>query len=268
MSGREVARRAMLGAVASAFWLAGAGLSARAADQPAASPFDPSSVAAIPEVTVEAPAVVPVPGSGTDLALTTPLKQYAMTNPQLGTVRGGFTTGNGVTFNFGFEQVTTINGTIVQGVMVQNVGSTLVGNAYVLQDPSSPTCSTSACYTSVSKSVSATASHTYSVVNGKVTQGSTLSSSPGWTPNVTLDPSKPITVTSNDNCIGSYCETTIKTQLGQNGIVNSINNVADNQLINQATALSVDVSGLASAVAAEQAVHSIMTSVSGAVGIH
>ncbi len=249
MSGRGMARSAMFGAAASALWMAGASLPARAADQPISGPFGGTSIGAIPEVTVEAPVAARSPSvqAGADFVATAGLKQYAMTNHQLGTVRGGFTTGNGVTFNFGFAQVTTVNGTVVEGLMVQN------GTASAFEGTNIPTNS---CSSSCASSASASAK--YTVLNGVVISGSggqpALSTNPSFTANTTLDPSKPITVTSTANNGG----TTITTTLGQNGIVNSIQNISNNQLINQASALSISVTGLAQAIAAAQAVNSVM----------
>ena len=257
MSGRGKVRSALRGAAATTFWLAGAGLPAwAAAGQPVVGPFDASGVAAIPEVTVVAPTVLPAvalppgAGEGADLVATAGLRRYAMSNPQLRSVRGGFTTGNGVTFNFGFAQVTTVNGTVVEGLLVQNnQASALAGAFNTPQYNSSP----------VTSSASATAS--YIVLNGVVITGANgqpaLSTNPGFTPNMTPDPSKPITVTSTAN----NGATTITTTLGSNGIVNSIGNVANNQLINQATVESINVSGLAASIAAEQAANAVMRTI-------
>jgi len=248
MSGRGMARSAMFGAAASALWMAGASLPARAADQPISGPFGGTGIGAIPEVTVEAPVAARTPGvqAGADFVATAGLKQYAMTNRQLGTVRGGFTTGNGVTFNFGFAQVTTVNGTVVEGLMVQN------GTASAFQGTNISTPQCNSCTSSAS------ASAKYTVLNGVTIAGANgqpvLSTNPSFTANTTLDPSKPITVTSTANNGG----TTITTTLGQNGIVNSIQNISNNQLINQASALSISVTGLAQAIAAAQAVNSVM----------
>jgi len=120
MSSRETAIRTILGTVSVAFWLAGASMPAFADGQAKAGPFDMASFGAIPEVTVEAPSVaVPAPGAGAAAAFIAGagLKQYAMTNDQLGNVRGGFYT-NGVALSFGFQQLTTVNGQVVQSILV------------------------------------------------------------------------------------------------------------------------------------------------------
>ena len=120
MSSRETAIRTILGTASVAFWLAGASMPAFADGQAKVSPFDTASFGTIPEVTVEAPSVAaPAPGARAAAAFIAGagLKQYAMSNDQLGNVRGGFYT-NGVQLSFGFQQLTSVNGTVVQSILV------------------------------------------------------------------------------------------------------------------------------------------------------
>ncbi len=249
MSGRGKVRSALLSAAASALWLAGAGLPAHAAGQPNAGPFAASGVAAIPEVTVVAPAMLPAmvsplgAGTGADFVATVGLRQYAMSNRQLNTVRGGMELPNGAMLNFGFEQVTTVNGVVVSGILVQN------GAASAYQGTlGSTTCTACKSATSVS----------YNVTNGK----GTLSAPQGWsgTP-ITLTPGKTTTIsgTANDG------QTVVTTQLGPNGLVNSIGNIANNQLIDQSTIMTFGITGLVQSITAEQAVNSAFNSIMRAV---
>ena len=249
MSGRGKVRSALLSAVASAFWLAGAGLPAHAAGQTNAGPFTSSGVAAIPEVTVEAPAMLPAMvsplgvGTGADFVATAGLRQYAMSNHQLNTIRGGMEMPNGAILNFGFEQVTTVNGVVVSGILVQN------GAASAYQG----TLGTTACTACTSGT-----SVSYNVTNGK----GTLSAPQGWsgTP-ITLTPGKTTTITGTAN----DGQTVVTTQFSPSGIYNDIGNIANNQLINQSTIMTFGVTGLAQSIAAEQAVNSAFNSVMRAV---
>ena len=240
-----VARYAMRGAAAAALLLAGAWLPAEAADPAAAGAFDASGMAAIPEVTVEAPAR-PDSGASAGAAFVAGagLKQYAMSNRQLGAIRGGMEW-NGASFSFAFEQVTTVDGVVVSGILEQNGAASAYENMTNPVGSCSPSCSTG---TSV----------TFSVTNGTV---SPLSSSPGWTANTSFTPGTPIIGTANNG------QTIISTTLGPDGTINSITNTANGQLINQSTVLSVGVTGLAQSIAAEQAVHSIINSLTHAIGV-
>ena len=127
MSSRETAIRTILGTASVAVWLAGASMPAFADGQAKASPFDTASFGTIPEVTVAAPAVA-APGPGAQAAAAfiagAGLKQYAMTNDQLGNVRGGFYNTNGVRLSFGFQQLTSVNGKLVQSILVPNTDIT------------------------------------------------------------------------------------------------------------------------------------------------
>lgn len=253
MSARVTARNAYLGATASLFLLAGAGLPARAAVQAPPGPFDGPGLKTIPEVTVEAPAARA--GAGGDALSTAGLRQYAMTNRQLGAVRGGFTFANGVTVNFGFREVGTINGTLVEGLLVQPDGQ-----AYNYQTNIGASSCVSGCSSSVSVGSNAI------VVNGVVISGSggnaSLTVPSGWQPTNTLS----ATGGANNNPNGTPT-TTISTSIGLNGIVNSITNTANQQLLNQASAIDITVTGLAAAIAAEQAVNSVMNSITKAVRV-
>ncbi len=243
MFGRGMARYATRGAAAAALLLAGAWLPAEAADPAAAAAFDASGIAAIPEVTVEAPAR-PDPGASAGAAFVAGagLKQYAMSNRQLGAIRGGMEW-NGATFSFAFEQVTTVDGTVVSGILEQD-GTTIANETNLGAMSCSPSCSTG---TSV----------TFTVTNGT----SSLGSSTPWGANTSFTPGTPIVGTANNG------QTIISTTLGPNGTINSITNTANGQLINQSTVLSVGVTSLAQSIAAEQAVHSVINSLTHAIGV-
>jgi hypothetical protein len=229
MSGRRMARSAMFGVAASAVWLAGASLptSAATAGPAVGGPFDASGVAAIPEVTVEAPAVVSPGGAGTgaDFVATAGLKRYAMSNRQLNTVRGGFNLPGGVSMSFGFQQQTSVNGTVVQSILVP---VTQIANGIKIPV----------------------------YVTGQTSW--TSSFTPSQQPNMWLQGSgKTITVSSTANS----GQTVINTTLGA-GIVNSIANTVNGPMtINQTTTMDINLSGLAQSIAAEQAVNSVFNSV-------
>jgi hypothetical protein len=234
MSGRGMSRSAMFGVAGSAIWLAGAALPACAAGQPIAGPFDAFGAAVIPEVTVEAPLVLPPAGAravGADLVASAELTHYAMSNRQLETVRGGMSMPNGVTVNFGFQQITTVNGMVVEGVMVQN------GTASEFSTDNFPTSPCSGSGYSSGVSITTT--------NGKATLSATP---PSWTP---VSPGTAIIVKADNG------ETVINTELGPNAIINGISNIANGQVISQATIMNIDVTGLAQSIAAEQAVNAV-----------
>ncbi|HEY1855746.1 hypothetical protein [Acidocella sp.] len=50
--------------------------------------------------------------------------QYSLTDAQLGKIRGGFSLPNGISFSFGFQQETSVNGAVIQSVIVPDTALT------------------------------------------------------------------------------------------------------------------------------------------------
>ena len=242
MSSRETAIRTILGTASVAFWLAGVSVPAFADGQAKASPFDTASFGTIPEVTVEAPSVaVPAPGAQAAAAFIAGagLKQYAMTNDQLGNVRGGFYT-NGVQLSFGFQQLTSVNGKVVQSILVPNTDITSGApiTAYVMGGSVSLTTTPNVhgTYGTSSASVSG-----YVYSPSYYTKGSSVTSS-----NIV------VSTGANNGA------TAIQTVLSGGAIVSSISNTANNQVIDQATTENINLSGLSASVAAAQAINNVL----------
>ena len=52
------------------------------------------------------------------------LAPYSLTDAQLGKIRGGFSLPNGISFSFGFQQETSVNGAVIQSVIVPDTALT------------------------------------------------------------------------------------------------------------------------------------------------
>jgi len=281
MSAQETMKSSALSAMVVAFLVAGSALPSYAAQASAASPLDSSGIAAIPEITVEAPTVSPPPSLGADAGLidSTGLKRYAMTDHQLGNVRGGFFLPSGVGLSFGFQQLTTVNGHFVQGILVpmtkitSNGGSIPVYVTGPSVNISSNASSTSqgamgGSNSSGTGTFSSNAnvslhqtSGTYTNYNGTSYQYQYSGGTMTFKPTGTQSSSTPITVSSTAN----DGQTAIQTTLGGGGLFNSIVNTANNQVISQATALNINVTGLAASVAAEDEVSSLQNTIGRAI---
>ncbi len=280
MSLQETMRSSALSAMVAALLMAGSALPACAAQASAASPFDPSGITAIPEITVEAPSVSPQPGFGTEAGLidSTGLRQYAMTDHQLGKVRGGFFLPSGVGLSFGFQQLTSVNGTVVQGILVPltkitgNGGSIpiyVTGQSVNIASSTSPGANGGSSFTgggtfSSNANVSLHQTNgTYTNYNGTPYQYQYSGGTMTFTPTGTQTSGPPITVSSTTN--GG--QTAIQTVLSGNGLFNSIANTANNQVITQATAININVTGLAQSIAEQQAVNSIANTITRAIRV-
>ncbi len=285
MSAQETMKSSALGAVGAALLMAGSALPAYAAQASAASPFDPSGITAIPEITVEAPAVSPPAGFGAEAGLIdgTGLKQYAMSDHQLGKVRGGFFLPSGVGLSFGFQQLTSVNGTVVQGILVPM--TKIMGNGgsipiYVTGPSVNISSNASSTSPGAAKGSSFTGggifssnanvslhqtNGTYTNYNGTSYQyqysGGTMTFMPSGSS--TNTPAITVSSTTNDN--GG--QTAIQTVLSGNGLFNSIANTANNQVITQATAININVTGLAQSIAEQQAVNSIANTITRAIRV-
>jgi hypothetical protein len=273
MSARETVRSTTLCAMAAAFWLAGAASPALAAGTPVATTFDSSERVAIPEVTVAARA--PQAGRGAGFIDSASLKQYAMSDHQLGNVRGGFFLPQGVGLNFGFQQLTSVNGTVVQGILVPTTAVTssetpfpvyVTGPAVSLSNIEATKGASATGGSSLTPSDSASCcsrgtSVSFNVTNGKVS--STLA--PSGNPTVTLQGSSPALTISSDANGG---QTAIQTVLGGNGLFSSISNSANNQVIQQATTLNLNVTGLNSFVLSSAQMNSLLQHVTQGTVVH
>jgi hypothetical protein len=261
MYGRGKARNALLGAAASTFWLAGMGLPAYAAGAPGAGAFDASGVAAIPEVTVEAPAAMPNPdaGAGGSFVSTTGLKQYAMSNRQLGAVRGGMSW-NGLSLSFGYEAVTTDNGTAIQGVLVSSADPT---HAVILGSLGSTPTGASGSYSySPPGSKQCSPCSSGAVVSFNNTNGSLTETTTPWSGTTVPISGNTLTVTGTTN----NGQTQVQTVLSPNGIFNTISNTANGQVISQASVLSVDVPGFSQWMMSTGQVNSLIQRLNQAIG--
>jgi len=247
----------------------------------------------------------PPSASGTALVSAAGLARYALSDAQLSRIRGGFALPNGINLNFGFQQITTINGTIVQGILVPEL-SHLEGRIpiYVIGGsvridagdaiPDSVLTGLSAQGVKVSRGSARTTSDAFnSAVSAQATTvsysqstGVTKSGGSGLTTNVantqstataanpsaagkeySVPTSSAVTVSTGVTDPAGNLAAAIQTTLGPNGVFSSINNTLSNELIQQATQTNISVSGLAASVSAAQALSRVVNSVTQAVKI-
>lgn len=227
------------------------------------------------------PAADMAPGGATAGAFvaTQGLARYALGDAALAKIRGGFTVPGGVTFSFGFQQTTSINGTVVQSILVPVLSQIargvplpvyVVGGAVNIGAGGEPSASVQAdlsqrgAGSSVPRSVSLTTT-SGAIQNSLTQQGSVappVQTSAGLSRTGTQysltssDPS--ITVSTKTPGPGGSVGASIQTTLGPGGIYSSVANRLDNQAIQQATTMNINVSGLAESVAAAEAASSVL----------
>jgi hypothetical protein len=250
----------VLGAVTTAVLLAGTTMPALAAGGAAPGPFD-SNFGSMLEVTVRAAPIAPQPASAAEPASLAgvELKPYALNNVQLGEIRGGFSLPGGVTLSFGFQQLSSLNGTLIQSILVPltkitNTTTSLpvIVTGQTVSIPSTTTTSTVPGGSSGSPITSNPGFHQLSVPVGGTT---------GTAQNTPIAVSS--TVASPTGGATSFT-----TLLSSSGVSSLIGNTASNQLIQETATMNITVSGLAQAVASQAAASSLLGTLTRGAGIY
>lgn len=234
----------------------------------------------------------PTAGSGTPAALPpvlASLGRYALSDGQLARVRGGFALPNGITFSFGFQQITKLGETVVQSILVpqlSNPGNQIpvfvVGGAVTLKGNASVAVpSGAASGQNIAVSVNWTSGSGQGTTAGSlVVAGSKMTNSApsntgvspgGGSPSGTeyLVPASTGAITVSTTVAGTNGQgaASIQTTLGSNGVLSGISNTLNNEVITQTTEMDISLNGLAASVAAARAVQSILNSATNGFGI-
>ncbi|MGH7119808.1 MAG: hypothetical protein ACREFP_12600 [Acetobacteraceae bacterium] len=218
------------------------------------------------------------------------LGRYVLSDGQLARVRGGFALPNGITFSFGFQQITKLGETVVQSILVpeiSNLGNgipvyvvggvvTLGGGASVRVPIGAASGQNVAVSVNGSSGPSQGTTGGSSVIVGSPTTNSDPSdpsgSSGDGSPSGTkyLVPASTGTIIVSTTVAGTNGQgaTSIQTTLGSNGVLSGISNTLSNQVITQTTEMDISLGGLAASVAAERAAQSILNSATQGFGIH
>lgn len=207
------------------------------------------------------------------------LARYALGDAALAKIRGGFSVPGGIAFSFGFQQTTSINGTVVQNILVPVLSEVargvplpvyVIGGAVSIGAAGEPGASVQAGSSQRGAGSSAPASVSLTTASGTVRNGLTQRGSVAPPVQTSAELSRtgtPYSLTSSDPSItvstttpgpGGSVGTSIQTTLGSGGIYSSVANRLDNQVIQQATTMNINVSGLAESVAAAQATNSVL----------
>lgn len=179
----------------------------------------------------------PGPFPTTDKAIGGQFAMASLDDAQLGNIRGGIDTGSGVELSFAFQQATYVNNNLVQTVVVptltvtpNGVGGGSSGSAML------PTGNV------ISPSASAAAVNGLGMVTTPPSTNAAAAASIGLVSNGTaiqVNPSSP----AIQQLLGSRAPSVVTT-LGTGGLTNVINNTANNQSIQQVTAITIGISGL------------------------
>lgn len=236
------------------------------------------------------------------------LAQYALNDSQLARVRGGFLLPNGVSFSFGFQQITKLGQTVVQSILVPQIsdpvihipvyvvggtvtfgGQTSTGAPEGRSAPRVAAGGTSAgasagtaSQQAVSVSVNGSSVPSQPTTSGDAAVASsptpnsgsaTAAASSGGGPSAGTEYSVPastkaITVSTTVGGTNGQGTTSIQTTLGSNGILNGISNSQSNEVITQMTQMNISLNGLAQAVAAAQAAEGVLASATRSLGMH
>ena len=148
-----------------------------------------------------------------------------LTPTQLATIRGGFDFGPKFSIDFAFQQIDTVNGTVVQSIMVPNV---------TLTSPSDGTPSWAGASRWAGSSPSA------GVTSPSAGVPITVTNSDGTTNTVTPPPGSPITLTNSAN----NGMTQVISTLGNGGISNVVSNEANNAMASVATTANIGITGM------------------------
>ncbi len=205
------------------------------------------------------------------------LGRYALGDAALAKARGGFATAGGISFNFGFQQITSINGTVVQSILVPQLSAVASGiPVFVIGGKLSigPAATPPAQGTTTGETTGETTGATVrggpspppasvTVVSGAGgTENTTAPVSDGAAREYTLSRSDPgITVATVASGPDGNLAAVIRTTLGATGVFSIIDNSLSNQVIQQATTMNINVGGLAESVAAARAADDVLRAV-------
>ncbi len=158
-----------------------------------------------------------------------------LTPSQLANIRGGFDFGPSFSIDFSFQQIATVNGVVIQSIMVPQVTVT----------PPSAWTSPSADVTHPSAGTSPYPGVPITVTNGN---GSTNTFTPPSGSNVTL----------TNSASGGL--TSVVSNLGGSGISNVISNEANNAMVSVATTANIGITGMSQWLVQQQIHSSIQNS--------
>ncbi|MGH7122511.1 MAG: hypothetical protein ACREFP_26570 [Acetobacteraceae bacterium] len=227
------------------------------------------------------------------------LAQYALSDSQLARVRGGFSLPNGISFSFGFQQITKLGQMLVQSILVPEISDPgshipvyVVGGTVALRGGGSIGVQGGGTSAGVSAGAGSERAAFVSINGSRVSgpgtrgdnavavsdpttnpgSGNTASPGGGGSPPGT-EYSVPvstaaITVSTTIGGTNGHGATSIQTTLGSNGVLSGISNSQSNEVITQVTQMSISVSGLAQSVAAAQAAESVSQSATQRLGMH
>lgn len=195
------------------------------------------------------------------------LGRYALGDAALAKARGGFATAGGISFNFGFQQTTSINGTVVQSILVPQLSGVGSGiPVFVIGGPLSiepaialPAQGSTSGGTSGGGPPAAPPARVTVASGDGGTENSAAQANGGAAREYTLSRSDPgITVATVVSGPDGNPATSIRTTLGANGVFSTIDNSVSNQVIQQATTMNITIGGLASSVAAARATEDVL----------
>lgn len=234
-------------------------------------------------------------GVGAAIVARAGLQPYALSDAQLGTIRGGMSLPGGINLTFGFQQLTTVNGTMVLSILVPQISitnSTTSLPVYVYSATSTPQVSQSVTNTPnvpggndpATTTTSSTNQTNTSFQETNNTPSGTLTSTPTGTqitvpiatPAITsstptgnkyyvpvADPTTTVLTTSTSG----NGATSVQTMFSGGGIINGISNSLSNQIIEQTTLMNIGVTGLAESNIAAQTTNRVLNNVTQGFGV-
>ncbi|MGH7050573.1 MAG: hypothetical protein ACREFS_08245 [Acetobacteraceae bacterium] len=185
------------------------------------------------------------------------LGRYALGDAALAKARGGFATAGGISFSFGFQQTTSINGIVVQSILVPQLSGlasgipvfVIGGKLSIGPAASAPAQGGTLGGVMVASGVGGTENSTAQVNDGPAREYTLSRADPG------------ITVATVASGPDGNPAALIRTTLGANGVFSTIDNSLSNQVIQQATTMNINVGGLALSVAAARAADDVLRAV-------
>jgi hypothetical protein len=161
-------------------------------------------------------------------------------------IRGGFDLGPALSVNFAFQQTATVNGLIVQSILVPLTNLTaLSGGAQVIVTNNDGMTTTTSTYTA------GPGNNTYGVtpvVTPAVTPAATPAMAGGTAPASDGTPAFTAAPASNNNInVTSNANdglTVVNTQLGQDGLSNVVSNQANNAIVGIESTMNIGITGM------------------------
>lgn len=213
-----------------------------------------------------------IASGGANASLLPGLRQYALNDSELSTVRGGFALPNGINFSFGFSQITKLNGILVQSILVPQISNLanpvpvfVVGDTVTVAPGNGPAQrpagTPSGTPTGTVGNSPANLAVAVITAPGPAQAGNNTGGNTGGNKGTEFQvpvASSAITVSTAVPGPSGQGETAIQTTLGPGGVLSGISNTLSNEVITQATEMRIGLSGLADAVAAAQSMQRII----------